>query len=197
MVRHGETDWNRQLRIQGKENIPLNKKGREQAQKISRYLSPTNFSAIFSSPLARAWETSQIIAAEHSLIPAAVDDLAEVDFGNLEGKTYGEMNEPERAKMEQWLSNPGLNAIPGGESLEEFRQRAESCYKKILDNHSDGNLVIVTHAGTIRVLVAGMLGVPLANITRLKLEPTSLTIILYDDWKNPYLELFNGAYHLA
>lgn len=196
LVRHGETDWNRQMRIQGRENIPLNNEGRAQAQGISRYLSKKNVAAVFSSPLSRAQETANIIAVEHGLTPAVVDGLAEINFGNLAGKTYAEMDESDRAVMAQWLSDPAQNAIPGGESLQQFQQRLEACYQKLLDNHPAGNLVVVTHAGAIKVLVAGVLEIPLSRITRLRLVTASLTVILYDDWGNPYLELFNGAGHL-
>lgn len=184
------------MRIQGKEDIPLNDKGREQARRLSRHLSQNKFSAIVSSPLARAWETAKIIAAAHKLTPIAVNNLIEIDFGSLEGKTYEEMDEPERTAMTQWLSNPKSHSIPGGESLLQFRQRLEDGYNEILDNHSSGNLIIVSHAGAIRVLVAGILEIPLAKITRLKVTTASLTIILYDDWGNPYLELFNDVCYL-
>lgn len=196
LVRHGETDWNLQKRFQGKENIPLNNKGREQARRLSRYLSQKNISAVFSSPLSRAWETAKIIAFEHNLTPAAVDDLAEINFGSWEGKVYQEMDEPDRAALAQWLLNPALHSIPGGESLQQFQQKLQNCYKKLLDNHVDGNLAIVTHGGAIKVLVAEILEIPLARITRLRLVPASLTIILYDDWGNPYLELFNDSCYL-
>ncbi len=197
LVRHGETDWNLQMRFQGKEDIPLNNKGREQARRLSRYLSKENISAVFSSPLSRAWETAKIIADEHNLTSDAVDDLVEINFGNWEGKAYQEMDEPDRAALAQWLLDPALHSIPGGESLQQFQQRLENCYKELLDNHvTTGNMAVVTHAGAIKVLVAGILEIPLARITRLRLVPASLTIILYDDWGNPYLELFNDACYL-
>lgn len=197
LVRHGQTDWNRQMRVQGREDIPLNDRGREQARRLARHLSQKNFSAIFASPLSRARETAEIIAANHNLTPEIASGLAEIDFGDWEGKIYEEMDEHERAAVTQWLSNPTLRSIPGGESLQQFKKRLESCYEEILDNHAGGNMAIVTHAGAIKVLVAGILEAPLARIPRLRLMTASFSIILYDDWGNPYLELFNGTCHLS
>ncbi|NMB35578.1 MAG: histidine phosphatase family protein [Firmicutes bacterium] len=197
LVRHGETDWNRQMRVQGREDVPLNDRGREQARRLSRRLGRKSISAIFSSPLSRARETAEIIAANHNLIPETVSGLAEIDFGDWEGKIYGEMDERERAAVTQWLSDPTLHSIPGGETLQQFQKRLEDCYKKLLDNHAAGNMAIVTHAGAIKVLVAGIMEASLAKIPRLRLMTASLSIILYDDWGNPYLELFNDTCHLS
>ena len=182
--------------FQGREDIPLNNKGRNQARRLSEYLNKENFSAIFSSPLSRAWETAKIIAVNHNLTPDTVEGLAEIHFGNWEGKTFEEMNDADRTALDKWFSDPVLHSIPGGESLQQFQERIQHHYDKLLDNHQEGNLAVVTHAGAIKILVAGILEIPLSRVSRLRLVPASLTIILYDDWGNPYLELFNGDGHL-
>jgi alpha-ribazole phosphatase len=196
LVRHGETDWNRQMRFQGQRDIPLNENGKNQARLLSEYLSTKNFTAIFASPLSRAWETAKIIAGKHSLTPEAVEGLQEMHFGNWEGKIYKEMNETDRLVMEQWFSDPVSNHIPGGESLKQFQKRIQHHYDLLLDNHPAGNLVVITHGGAIKIIVAGILEIPLSKISRLRLLTASLTVILYDSWNNPYLELFNGTGHL-
>ena len=184
------------MRFQGRKDIPLNDQGKNQARLLSEYLSRENFIAVYSSPLSRAWETAKIIAAKHNLTPNAVTGMVELHYGNWEGKNYKDLNATERNRLEQWFSDPVLYTIPGGESLRQFQKRIQHHYDILLDNHREGSLAIVTHGGAIKILVAGILEVPLSRISRLRLVTASLTIILYDDWGNPYLELFNGAGHL-
>jgi len=94
------------------------------------------------------------------------------------------------------MLNPETGTIPGGESFEQFRERTLRSYEELLSTDHERNFLIVTHAGAIKVLVAGILDIPFSRITRLKLSPSSLTTILYDDWRNPYLDLFNDICHL-
>jgi alpha-ribazole phosphatase len=196
LVRHGETNWNLEMRFQGRGNISLNETGRNQARLLSRRLSNEKFSEVFSSPLLRARETAEIIAAVHGLTPRLVDGLREIFFGDWEGKIYTEMDEKDRNAVDLWMLNPETGTIPGGESFEQFRERTLRSYEELLSTDHERNFLIVTHAGAIKVLVAGILDIPFSRITRLKLSPSSLTTILYDDWRNPYLDLFNDICHL-
>ncbi|NMB41541.1 MAG: histidine phosphatase family protein [Firmicutes bacterium] len=198
LVRHGETNWNLQMRFQGKENIPLNETGKNQAQLVSQRLSSEKFSEVFSSPLLRTLETAKNIAFARDLKPQPVEGLSEIYFGNWEGKVYTEMNEKEQKHVDQWMINPENSVIPNGEQFEDFKDRVLKSYEELLaaDERKE-NFVIVTHAGAIKVLVAGILGMPFSKINRLRLSPASLTTILYDDWKNAYLDVYNDTCHLA
>lgn len=191
LVRHGETDWNLQMRFQGREDIPLNEKGKRQALSLANYLKGEKLAAIYTSGLTRALETASIIAKPHNLSPLVVKGLEEIDFGEWEGKTYQEMDKQERIKLSSWLLSPETGEIPGGESFNEFINRVMGCYEKLLNFHCRENFLIVTHAGAIKILVAGILGMPFMNIIRLMLAPASLSVINYDDRGNPFLELFN------
>jgi alpha-ribazole phosphatase len=200
LIRHGQTDWNIEMRFQGREDVPLNAEGRRQANLLSCYLEQEKFAAIFTSPLSRAVETAEIIAAKHGLIPHPVDGLKEIDFGKWEGLTYDDMDEDGKAHLSRWFLNPDSNPPPGGESFIQFRERICQCYQQILkmvpEVEPETNIGIVTHAGAIKALVANILQIPWEMIARLKISQNSVTIILYDDWDNPYLELFNDTNHL-
>lgn len=195
LVRHGETALNQQFRYQGRQDIPLNETGRRQAMLIAARLNNEEIEAIYSSPLLRTRETALLIAARHGMTPYFENGLAEIDFGDWEGTAYTELSKEQRLNAERWFINPESVHIPGGEHFLSFKNRVLDCYAGIL-RHNGGNLLIVTHAGVIRVIVAAILAIPAANLARLSLAPSSLTILMYDDWGNGYLELFNETCHL-
>ena len=194
LVRHGETNWNRQLRYQGQGDIPLNEEGCRQAKCIADYLAREKIETVYSSPLSRARETAALVAEKHCLELFVENGLMEIDFGEWEGRSYNELKKEEQDFAERWFYNPDTITIPGGESYSSFKVRVLDGYERI--RHTDKNIAVVTHAGVIRVIVATVLDMPAANITRLKLSPASLTVLLYDDWENPYLELFNDSCYL-
>ncbi len=195
LVRHGETDWNVKMRFQGREDVPLNELGISEARLLSRCLKDARLEAVFSSPLLRARKTAEIVAFRHGFVPRVVVGLQEIDFGKWEGLTYDDLDEVEKERLSLWLNNPTGHDIPGGEPFRDFWDRIWSTYDCLLQK-TDGNIAVVTHAGAIKVLVAGILKMPLSMVIRLKLSPGSLTTILYDSWGNPYLESFNDTCHL-
>jgi phosphoserine phosphatase len=194
LVRHGETNWNRQLRYQGQRDIPLNEEGLRQATCIAGYLEDEQIETVYSSPLLRAQKTAALIAEKHGLKPSLEHGLMEIDFGDWEGRRYNELNEEEQDFAKRWFFNPDTITIPGGESYSVFKKRVLEGYGRI--RQMNKNIAVVTHAGVIRVIVATLLDMPAANITRLKLSPASLTVLLYDDWENPYLEVYNDSCYL-
>jgi alpha-ribazole phosphatase/probable phosphoglycerate mutase len=196
LVRHGQTDWNLEMRFQGKEKIPINETGKNQARLLSQRLSKEEFTAVYSSPLLRARETAEIIAGRHGLTPHLVVGIREICFGCWEGKTYSEMNEKEQNDVDRWLLDPENSSISGGETFKHFKERILQSYKELLSINGR-NFVLVSHAGAIKVLVADILGLPFSRIASLKLSLCSLSVLLYDDCRNAYLELFNDTCHLA
>lgn len=194
LVRHGETNWNTELRYQGQRDIPLNEEGLRQAMCIAHNLDAEKIEKIYTSPLLRAHKTASLIAEKHGLDLCVEPDLMEIDFGEWEGRNYNELKKEEQDFAERWFFNPDTISIPGGEPYTVFKERVLAGYKRI--RNLNKNIAIVTHAGVIRVIMAAVLDIPAANVTRLRLSPASLTVLLYDDWENPYLELFNDSCYL-
>ena len=132
LVRHGETDWNRQRRIQGLTDIPLNDTGREQARATGRALGRRAFDGIFSSPLGRALETARIIAGEVGLPePSVIDALAERNYGEAEGMGFDEIER-------RW---PDRRAVPGQESREQVVERVLPALHDLARAHPDRSLI--------------------------------------------------------
>lgn len=141
LVRHGETDWNRARRIQGASDVPLNGTGREQASMAGSLLALRSFDAVYSSPLSRARETAEIIAAELGLPePKTVGALTERDYGEAEGLTWEEI---ERRFPE------GV-AVPGRETREAVAWRVVPALLALAATHPGAALVVVSHGGAIR-----------------------------------------------
>ncbi len=192
IVRHGETDYNRQKRYQGRTNTNLNKTGLRQAQALRRRLLSERIDKIYTSSLMRAADTAHIIAAGRSIKIITHDSLAEIDFGQLEGLTYQEITD----KYPGWQpTNFDFTAF-GGESLEQLRLRMEYFVSELRDdNTEDFNILIVAHSGCLRVMLCFLLGRDTSDWWRLTLSPASLTII--DNIQlEPALKLLNDTSHL-
>ncbi|MGX5680483.1 histidine phosphatase family protein [Schumannella luteola] len=178
LVRHGETDWNLQRRIQGSTDIPLNDTGREQARATGRLLASRSWDAIYSSPLSRAFETAQIIAGEVALPePTPVESLVERAYGEAEG-----LSDPELSSR-----FPADAPVPGRESREEVVARVFPALMELAERHSGQAILVVSHGGVIRSILAtvdpaGKHG-PITNgsVHSLRHEDGSFQLIAFND----------------
>ena len=151
LVRHGETDWNRDGRWQGHSDTQLNEAGREQARRVAAELDGVD--AVYASDLARAAETAEIIAAELGL-PVRLDArLRERSFGAWEGLTADEIEAGFRDQHLRWLAGEGAGA-DDAEPFDAFAARVRSFLEDVVDAHRDETVLLVAHGGSIRVIHA-------------------------------------------
>jgi len=144
LVRHGQTDWNRQRRIQGASDVPLNDTGRLQAMATGRALALRRWDGIYSSPLSRAMDTARIIAAQAGLDePRPLAEVAERRYGDAEGLTGEEI----LARF------PDGVAIPGQESRDDVVARALPALSALAQRSAGRSLIVVSHGGVIASLV--------------------------------------------
>ena len=140
LARHGETDWNRELRVQGSSDIALNELGRRQAQALAQELEHVELDAIYSSDLSRARETAAAVAALHGLEIRLDPRLRERAFGSWEGLTREEIHAlPEGSRHD-------------GESDEEVRERVLEAIQAIADAHPGEDVLVVAHGGALNAL---------------------------------------------
>ncbi|HKI92794.1 MAG TPA: histidine phosphatase family protein [Gaiellaceae bacterium] len=145
LVRHGETDWNAEGRLQGHTDRPLNDYGRRQAAALAEQLADEEIAAIYASDLARARETAEIVSGRIGL-PVALDpDLREKNWGSWEGLTAAERERVEHV----------------GETTKEHRERTLRAVHRIAEQHPGECVVVVTHGGSLRRVQAAVLGVAL------------------------------------
>jgi probable phosphoglycerate mutase len=178
LVRHGETDWNRERRIQGSTDIPLNDTGRDQAATTGRLLATREWDGVYASPLSRAFETGAIIARELGLpAPGIVPALAERRYGEAEGLTGDEID----ARF------PGEAPVPGRESREDVAARTIPALIALAEQHSGESIVVVSHGGVIRTILTavapGAHSEPIRNgsVHSFRHTDGTLDLIAFDD----------------
>ena len=152
LARHGETDWNREYRFQGHADPPLNETGRRQAAELAAALAREQLAAVYSSPLRRALETAEILAAPHGLEPVTVEALQEVDVGSWQGLTRTELGELAPDQLARWLD--GGQGWEDGETYEQMAKRVVPALLALAAAHDGGRILAVTHGGPIRAAFA-------------------------------------------
>jgi len=197
LVRHGEVDANVDLRYLGRRDDPLNAVGREQAARLAAAVAELDVDDILASPLSRTLDTAQAIAAASALTVTPESRLVELDFGEWEGLTRQQVVErgpAARTQLQTWEEDPG-NPVPGGESLRDVQRRVVGLAGELLAHRPGARLVLVTHMGPLKALVAATLGIDVASARRMVLDPATVTVI---DWSaSPVLRLFNSHAHLG
>ena len=169
LVRHGQTEWTVTKQHTGRTDIPLTAEGEEQARALAPLLREHSFAAVYTSPRARARRTAELAG----FADAVVDDaLAEVDYGDYEGRTSAEIRE-ERPDWVLWR-----DGSPGGESMTAVGARADRVLARI--DQDDGNVLLFGHGHFSRVLAARLLGLPPSDGRLLLLGPGSLSIVGFE-----------------
>lgn len=192
LARHGETDYNQQWRYQGRTDLGLNQAGRRQAERLRHRLSLQPFDVIYTSRLKRAADTAAIIARRRGVKVIASENLDEIDFGQFEGLTYDEIV----ARYPNWEPSDDGFSDYGGESLEQLARRVAVFEKELRrDNPGESNILVVAHAGPLRVLLCRLLGMDIDGWRRFRLAPASLTVV-EDFGGEPVLTRLNDVSHL-
>ena len=206
-MRHAETEWNRERRVQGSNSdTELNELGRQQAENLASRLAGEQVHAVYSSPLQRAADTARAIASEHQLEVQVEPDLVEVNVGELEGvqrdllgKRLDDLLIPQSEDEIEAGGSEGLwSRIPdiGGESLAGLQQRAWGAIQRIVQQYSDETIVVVSHYFVIMVIICAVINLPLSQIGRLRLGIASISVILFDK-PAVRLTLFSDNSHLS
>ena len=194
IIRHGQTDWNIAKKIQGRQDIPLNERGRYQAGCLKKAMEDRPVTAVFSSPQIRAMETAKAVALSSGSVVIPVKDLMEINYGSWEGKTEEELLQEDRALYEAWWSHPAETAPPGGESISQVNERCQKAWKEIKPQLT-GDAAIVAHGGLLAHFMEQLLGnesvaastvAHNASITTIEYEPETerFTLVEFDDYRH-------------
>ncbi|MBG9389644.1 histidine phosphatase family protein [Caenimonas aquaedulcis] len=191
-VRHGETSWNVDSRIQGQTDIGLNDTGRWQARRVGEALAGEDIKAVYSSDLGRAHETAQEIAGPAGIPVVADEGLRERSFGMFEGKTFTEIHETWPDQAQNWRKRiPDWQPPEGGESLLELRARVTRTMHELAARHPGEQIVVVAHGGVLDTLYRIATGqevnsprtweLPNGAINRLLWTPEGFTLVGWSD----------------
>ena len=190
-IRHGETAWNADTRIQGHLDIPLSDVGRRQAERLAQALSDEPITAIYASDLTRAWETAQYVARVLGKEVIEEKGLRERGFGEFEGKTFAEIETLLPEQSLRWRKrDPGF-APAGGESLIVLRKRVLDAAERLAAKHPGELIAMVGHGGVMDVLYRAATRVDIqaprswalgnAAINRLLWTPEGFTLVGWAD----------------
>lgn len=199
LVRHGETEWNAERRVQGHTNSALSARGRRQAEAVAARLARTPLTAIYSSDLSRALDTAALIAAPHGLTVTPVPGLREKSYGVWEGLTEAEIQAASPDGWRRYHVERELDyAIPGGETWEQVRTRILNVLHLILADHPQpqDTVALVGHGGSLRPLILDALQSPLKALLHLRLDNTSLTLLDYHAGRGGRVVYLNDTCHL-
>jgi probable phosphoglycerate mutase len=188
LIRHGQTDWNVEGKIQGSCDIELNNTGIKQAEELSNKLlqDKYKFSKIYSSPQRRAVKTAEILSKATKVEYVSIEGLEEINLGQWEGLSWAEVKEKFAAEYEEWYINRRHTKPPKGESYQDMLQRVlASIYKIIKENRDD--VVIVTHSAVIMCIQCYLTNTPFDEMTKFKTDNTSITEIDSDLLRKYYM----------
>lgn len=186
LVRHGQTDDNIKNLMQGWKDTPLNETGKSQANQLISFFETQKIDIIYSSDLSRAYETARIIAKSLNKQVFLDKQLREMYLGSWEGHSWQEIE----AEFSYFLGKPeneknALN-IHSGESYIEFQLRSFEVFKKIVKNHTSKNIMIVTHGGVIREIIARIMKINQTQKDAIPIRNCSVSMIEYNKDKDQY-----------
>jgi probable phosphoglycerate mutase len=197
LVRHGETEFNLTRRFQGRIDVPLNKKGKEQALALAKALEHKPLSAIYSSPLIRAMETARLIKTFHPAVPLLPEEgLKEMDLGEIDGMEADDWMSKHPEFAETWRSRPSRLKMPGGESLQDVQVRAMETLQGVIKSYPEGStLLLCSHNFVNRTIICQALGLPLDRFREFKQDPAALNVLRMRK-EHLEVEMINDVSHL-
>ena len=197
LFRHGETDWNKERRLQGQSDIPLNEFGRELAEKTAEALREVPFDMAFCSPMSRARETAEIILGERR-VPLIQDDrLKEINFGICEGQKFDSAKEDESHPLHNFFCRPEKYVPPAGaESFAQAEERTgEFLRTRLLPLEKQcGTVLVVAHGALNRSILNPLEGIPVEDFWHIDLGNCAASILSLENGKFTVLEESRAYY---
>jgi probable phosphoglycerate mutase len=197
LVRHGETEWNRIRRFQGRRNLPLNQEGRKQVRALALALKNKSLTAIYTSPLIRALETAHLIKVFHPSTPIFEEKgFIEMDLGEFDGMKVQDWAEQYPDVRKKWNENPAAVKMPGGESLKEVQARAKEALEGITRIYPPNTTILISSHNFVNLtLLCDLLKIPLHRFRELHQENAAFNVICKKG-NRFYVELVNERSHL-
>jgi 2,3-bisphosphoglycerate-dependent phosphoglycerate mutase len=196
LIRHGETDWNSEGRIQGHTDTPLNARGIEQVEKLAARLASEKIDAVYTSPLVRARVTADRIAQVHGVAAIPDERLKEKYLGDLEGITGAEFEQQHDELYRAWRESAVHYPLPGEETPSALQERVQAFLDHMRGEHSHGaQVAIVSHGGTLAMFLATLIGFDINRRLPFWFDNASISHVDLTGLR-PRLRLLNDTCHL-
>lgn len=197
LARHGQTEWNARRRFQGASDVGLSDLGRRQAEALGRAIRSRALASVYTSPLRRAVETTEIALRGRDVRVTVLPELIELGLGEWEGCTVEEIRGRDGDPYTRWIEAPLDCPPPGAESLRDLSARVRRAVDRIHAAHGNGGggdreVLVVAHGGVISVYACHLLGLSLNRLWRLRVDNASLTTVA-----PPRLISINDTEHLV
>ena len=204
LIRHGESEGNAELRLQGQGEYPLTERGLEQSRLLAERLRRLPLAALYSSPIRRARLTADVIGEATGLKVTELPGVEEYDFGELSGMFFRELVEKHPGIVQQYLQGPDYPYFPGAEGRDAFRRRVCDAFWGVVERHAGASVAVVTHGGPIGAFCLEVLGLPDRRPLPLRIYNGSITVVEVRDGPPPgrdpqpraTLATFNDTCHL-
>lgn len=204
MVRHGQTDASRENRFSGSSDPPLTKAGLAMADAFARAYAPLPWEAIYTSPMVRTRQTADALCRLVETTATIEDGLKEIDYGQWEGLQVEDAQARWPAEYAYWAADVASRGTPGGETAFDVAARAMRVVEKIRRRHASGNVLIVSHKATLRIITCALLGLdvrlfrdriaqPVAAVTMFEVTATTALLRLHGDRAHLTEALRNAA----
>jgi len=196
LIRHGATELSAEDRFAGAVDVLLSDQGRDQARRLGRRLASEKITAAFASPMKRTMETARLVVEPQGLEVVPVDGIREIAHGRWEGMKREDVEKKFPEEYARYEHDPFSFSPLGGESGLQVTARALPALLKIVGDHADQRIVVVSHKATIRLLLSTLLGFdPRKYRDRLDQSPCALNILDFKDVAHARLTLFNDTSH--
>jgi ribonuclease H / adenosylcobalamin/alpha-ribazole phosphatase len=195
LLRHGQTEHTPERRYSGRNDLPLSRTGRAEAEAAGVRAKELGIEVVVASPLRRTRETAEVVAAALGLPVTYDDDLVELDFGDLEGLTFDEARAKHPLAARRFMDDVTV-AAPGGESIADVSARVARARRRILSQHEGRTVLIVSHVTPIKLLLAAGLGAGDEVVHRVFLEAASLCSVAWSSDGRASVRLVNDTSHL-
>lgn len=196
LVRHGQTELNRDRIFRGRLDPPLNNTGHEEARTTAAFMKNAEVSFILSSPLLRAVQTAEPFARMKGLEVKTVRELIDIDFGKWQGLSEKKVLKRNSRLFHQWHKEPTRVTFPGGESLLKVRRRLEDFLVHLRTYYSDRAGAVYTHRVVCKVLVCMLASIPLKNFWNVKIDTASVSMFALEG-ENTVIHFLNATSHLS
>jgi len=195
LLRHGQTEHTPERRYSGRNDLPLSRTGRAEAEAAAARAAELGIEVVVASPLRRTRETAEIVAGVLGLPVGLDEDLVELDFGDLEGLTFEEAATKHPLAARRFMTDVTVSA-PGGESIADVAVRASRARRRLLARHEGRTVLVVSHVTPIKLFLAAGLGVGEEVVHRVFLEAASLSTVAWSSDGRASVRLVNDTAHL-
>ena len=177
LVRHGQSTWNHERRIQGQLDPPLSDEGRRQATQLGRRLAGRRFVGFYTSDLKRAAQTAQLVGNSLGADPTLMTELREIYLGQWEGLRTEDLATRFPQAWASWTEEPDWDLVPGGEGSAAFEARVGATLDALFRRHAHGDVLVVTHGGVIQIALHHVVGRPGRGIFPFRIQNASVSVL--------------------